>query len=116
MDPAFDWLAYYAEFDPGRLAAVDLATRRWLTYRELDDRATRLATALRERFDPNHLQSPPIVFGLTSLRRVFSLLADDAFGGGNGAAGGGGIGENGGGGDRHGGRLRSSAAARWRQG
>ena len=50
MDPAFDWLAYYAEFDPGRLAAVDLATRRWLTYREFDDRATRLATALRERF------------------------------------------------------------------
>ncbi len=54
MDPAFDWLAYYAEFDPGRLAAVDLATRRWLTYRELDDRATRLATALRERFGVEH--------------------------------------------------------------
>jgi len=50
MDPAFDWLAYYAEFDPGRLAAVDLATGRWLTYGEFDDRATRLATALRERF------------------------------------------------------------------
>ena len=50
MDPAFDWLAYYAEFDPGRLAAVDLATRRWLTYGEVNDRATRLATALRERF------------------------------------------------------------------
>ena len=54
MDPAFDWLAYYAEFDPGRLAAVDLATRRWLTYREFDDRATRLATALRERFGVEH--------------------------------------------------------------
>ncbi len=54
MDPAFDWLAYYAEFDPGRLAAVDLATRRWLTYREFDDRATRLATALRERFGVGH--------------------------------------------------------------
>jgi len=54
MDPAFDWLAYYAEFDPGRLAAVDLATRRRLTYREFDDRATRLATALRERFGVEH--------------------------------------------------------------
>jgi fatty-acyl-CoA synthase len=54
MDPAFDWLAYYAEFDPGRLAAVDLATRRWLTYRDFDDRATRLATALRERFGVEH--------------------------------------------------------------
>jgi fatty-acyl-CoA synthase len=54
MDPVFDWLAYYAEFDPERLAAVDLATRRWLTYREFDSRATRLATALRERFGVEH--------------------------------------------------------------
>jgi fatty-acyl-CoA synthase len=54
MDPVFDWLAYYAEFDPGRLAAVDLATRRWLTYRDFDARATRLATALRERFGVEH--------------------------------------------------------------
>ena len=54
MDPAFDWLAYYAEFDPGRLAAVDLATRRWLTYSEFNDRATRLATSLRERFGVEH--------------------------------------------------------------
>ena len=54
MDPAFDWLAYYAEFDPGRLAAVDLAAGRWLTYGEFDDRATRLATALRERFGVEH--------------------------------------------------------------
>jgi len=46
-DPVFDWLAYYAEFDPGRLAAVDLATQRWLTYGPFDERATRLATALR---------------------------------------------------------------------
>ena len=27
-DPVYDWLAYYAEFDPDRLAAVDLATNR----------------------------------------------------------------------------------------
>ena len=50
MDSVFDWLAYYARFDPDRLAAIDLATRRRLTYREFNDRATRLATALRERF------------------------------------------------------------------
>jgi fatty-acyl-CoA synthase len=53
-DPVFDWLAYYAEFDPGRLAAVDLATQRWLTYGQFNDRATRLATALRERFGVEH--------------------------------------------------------------
>ncbi len=53
-DPVFDWLAYYAEYDPGRLAAVDLATRRWLTYGQFDERATRLATALRERFGVEH--------------------------------------------------------------
>ena len=49
-DLAFDWLAYYAEFDPDRLAAVDLDSQRWLTYGQFNDRATRLATALRERF------------------------------------------------------------------
>jgi fatty-acyl-CoA synthase len=49
-DRVFDWLSYYADFDPGRIAAIDLATNRWLTYGVLNDRATRLATALRERF------------------------------------------------------------------
>ncbi len=49
-DPVYDWLAYYADFDPARVAAVDLATGRWLSYGALDDRATRLATALREDF------------------------------------------------------------------
>jgi len=53
-DRVFDWLAYHAEFDPGRLAAVDLASRRWLSYAQLNDRATRLATALRERFGVEH--------------------------------------------------------------
>jgi fatty-acyl-CoA synthase len=53
-DTVFDWLAYYAEFDPGRLAAVDLHTRRWLTYGDFNERATRLATALRERFRVEH--------------------------------------------------------------
>ena len=53
-DPVFDWLAYYAEYDPGRLAAVDLATQRWLNFGQFDERATRLATALRERFGVEH--------------------------------------------------------------
>ena len=44
----YDWLSYYAEFDPGRIAAVDLATGRWLSYGEFNDRATRLATGLAE--------------------------------------------------------------------
>jgi fatty-acyl-CoA synthase len=48
-DRVFDWLSYYADFDPGRIAAIDLATRRWLSYGVLNDRATRLATALHER-------------------------------------------------------------------
>jgi len=49
-DPVYDWLAYYAEFDPGRLAAVDLASERWLTYGDFNSRATRLATALRRGY------------------------------------------------------------------
>jgi len=49
-DTVFDWLAYYAQYDPGRLAAVDIATQRRLTYGQFNDRATRLATALRERY------------------------------------------------------------------
>ena len=53
-DPVFDWLAYYAEYDPGRLAAVDLATKRWLNFGQFNERATRLATALRERFGVEH--------------------------------------------------------------
>lgn len=53
-DPVFDWLAYYARHDAGRLAAVDLATQRWLTYGQFDERATRLATALRDQFGVEH--------------------------------------------------------------
>jgi len=49
-DSVYDWLAWYAEFDPQRLAAVDLATRRQFSFGELNDRATRLATALRDGF------------------------------------------------------------------
>lgn len=53
-DPVFDWLAYHARYDPDRLAAVDLATQRRLTYGQFNERATRLAAALRERFGVEH--------------------------------------------------------------
>jgi len=49
-DRVFDWLSYYADFDPDRVAAVDLATDRWLTYGQFDDRARRLASGLRKLF------------------------------------------------------------------
>ena len=49
-DRVFDWLAYYADFDPDRVAAIDLARDRWHTYGALNERATRLATGLRETF------------------------------------------------------------------
>jgi len=60
-DPVYDWLAYYAEFDPGRIAAVDLATGRWLSYGALNERATRLATALRDRYGVRHYDRVALV-------------------------------------------------------
>ena len=42
-----DWLHYQASYNPERLAAVDLTTARRFTYAAFNDRATRLATALR---------------------------------------------------------------------
>jgi fatty-acyl-CoA synthase len=53
-DTVYDWLAYYAEFDPGRLAAVDLATRRRLSYGAFNERTTRLATGLASAFGVRH--------------------------------------------------------------
>ncbi|MCC7200065.1 MAG: AMP-binding protein [Gammaproteobacteria bacterium] len=44
-----DWLAYYAGRDGERLAAVDLASGRRYSYAQFNDRATRLATGLRDR-------------------------------------------------------------------
>jgi fatty-acyl-CoA synthase len=46
----YDWLHHHALYDPGELAAVDLATGRRLTYLEFNERSTRLATGLRDRF------------------------------------------------------------------
>jgi fatty-acyl-CoA synthase len=44
-----DWLAHYAARDGDRLAAVDLATGRRHSYAQFNDRATRLATGLRQQ-------------------------------------------------------------------
>ncbi|WP_420132086.1 acyl-CoA synthetase [Rhodopseudomonas sp.] len=42
----YDWIAHHAEVRPDRIAVVDLATQRRLTYRALDERVDRLAAHL----------------------------------------------------------------------
>ena len=44
---AYDWLARYADRVPDKRACMDAASGRTLTYRQLDERAARLATFLR---------------------------------------------------------------------
>ena len=43
----YDWIAHHASRRPDKVAILDLAIGRRLTYRELDRRASRLAAALR---------------------------------------------------------------------
>ncbi|MFT7287582.1 MAG: fatty-acyl-CoA synthase [Halieaceae bacterium] len=50
-DPVYDWLAYHARTSPDRRALVDMATGRSFSYGEFNDRATRLATGLRDSYD-----------------------------------------------------------------
>ncbi|WP_298505052.1 AMP-binding protein [uncultured Maribacter sp.] len=45
-----DWLQHFADNDGERLATVDIHTGRHLTYSELNDRAKRLASGLKNRF------------------------------------------------------------------
>jgi fatty-acyl-CoA synthase len=49
-DRVYDWLAYHAGTSPDRRALVDLSSGRIFSYREFNDRATRLATGLRDRY------------------------------------------------------------------
>ncbi|MFP5261717.1 MAG: acyl-CoA synthetase [Blastocatellia bacterium] len=44
-----DWMARRAVFSPGKAAVIDAATGSTFSYRELNERATRLANFLRER-------------------------------------------------------------------
>ena len=51
VDRVYDWLAYHARTSPDRLALVDLASGRSFSYGQFNDRATRLATGLRDSFN-----------------------------------------------------------------
>ncbi|HEX6548890.1 MAG TPA: long-chain fatty acid--CoA ligase [Candidatus Dormibacteraeota bacterium] len=46
MTRAYDWIAHHARRTPGNLAAIDVDSGRRLTYAELDDRVSRLASHL----------------------------------------------------------------------
>jgi len=48
--PSFDWIAHHAEIRGDKLAMHDLASDRRFTYSEMNDRTSRLATALRDEF------------------------------------------------------------------
>src|SRR4030081_867490 len=45
----YDWIAHYARRTPDKLAVIDLASERRLTYAQLDARISRLAAHLRDR-------------------------------------------------------------------
>ena len=47
----YDWIAHHARRAPGKVAAVDLASERRLTYAELDARVSRLASFFRHTLD-----------------------------------------------------------------
>ena len=51
MTPSVDWIAHHALTRPDKVATVDLASGRTFTYAEMDDRTSRLASALAETFD-----------------------------------------------------------------
>ncbi|MGY9074929.1 MAG: acyl-CoA synthetase [Acidimicrobiales bacterium] len=48
--PSFDWIAHHAQVRGDKMAVIDLASGREFTYSEMNDRTTRLATALRDDF------------------------------------------------------------------
>jgi fatty-acyl-CoA synthase len=48
--PSYDWIAHHAVVRGDKVAAHDLASGRKFTYSEMNDRNSRLASALREEF------------------------------------------------------------------
>ena len=48
--PSYDWVAHHAVVRGDKVAAHDLASGRKFTYSEMNDRNSRLASALREEF------------------------------------------------------------------
>jgi non-ribosomal peptide synthetase component F len=47
----YDWIAHFGRRTPDKLAVVDLASGRRLTYAQFDARISRLATHLRDRLN-----------------------------------------------------------------
>ena len=47
----YDWIAHFARRTPRKLAAIDLASDRRLTYAQFDARISRLAAHLRDRLE-----------------------------------------------------------------
>src|SRR5260370_24010055 len=47
----YDWIAHFGRRTPDKIAAVDLASQRRLTYAQFDARISRLATHLRDRLE-----------------------------------------------------------------
>ena len=45
----YDWIAHFGRRTPDKLAAIDLASERRLTYAQFDARISRLAAHLRDR-------------------------------------------------------------------
>ena len=50
MTKSFDWIAHHATARPDNVAMQDLATDRTFTWREMEDRTSRLAAALEHDF------------------------------------------------------------------
>ena len=47
----YDWIAHFGRRTPDKIAAIDLASDRRLSYAQFDARISRLATHLRDKFD-----------------------------------------------------------------
>lgn len=83
--PYYDGVAQNANRQPDKLAAIDLATGRRLTYRMFDDRIARLAGSLQERFGvragdrvavlaPNGTDTFEVLFACGRLGAIFVPL------------------------------------------
>ena len=49
----YDWIAHFGRRTPDKLAAIDLASGRQLSYAQFDARISRLAAHLRDRLNIN---------------------------------------------------------------
>ena len=47
----YDWIAHFGRRTPDKVAVIDLASERRLTYAQFDIRISRLAAHLRDRLD-----------------------------------------------------------------